>query len=58
MRIAPPQLAVGSPRGRRPGRRRGAGVIAVPRTSLSKITFEITGSTGTPKIAEYETYAG
>lgn len=36
----------------------GAGVIAVPRTSLSKITFEITGSTGTPKIAEYETYAG
>ncbi|WP_405387939.1 pectate lyase [Streptomyces sp. NBC_01102] len=36
----------------------GAGVIAVPRTSLSKITFEITGSTGTPKIAEFETYAG
>ncbi|MFD5057896.1 polysaccharide lyase family 1 protein [Streptomyces sp. NPDC058394] len=36
----------------------GAGVIAVPRTSLSKITFEIVSSTGTPKIAEYETYAG
>ncbi|MFI5633390.1 polysaccharide lyase family 1 protein [Streptomyces sp. NPDC051664] len=36
----------------------GAGVISVPRTSLSKITFEITSSTGTPKIAEYETYAG
>ncbi|MFB7310585.1 polysaccharide lyase family 1 protein [Streptomyces sp. NPDC056192] len=36
----------------------GVGVITVPRTSLSKITFEITSSTGTPKIAEYETYAG
>lgn len=36
----------------------GAGVIAVPATSLRKITFEITGSTGTPRIAEYETYAG
>ncbi|GGV43959.1 pectate lyase [Kitasatospora herbaricolor] len=36
----------------------GAGAIAVPRTSLSKITFEITSSTGTPKVAEFETYAG
>ncbi|MFE4213734.1 polysaccharide lyase family 1 protein [Streptomyces sp. NPDC056844] len=36
----------------------GAGVIAVPPTSLKKITFEITGSTGTPKVAEFETYAG
>ncbi|MFF9690411.1 polysaccharide lyase family 1 protein [Streptomyces sp. NPDC014623] len=36
----------------------GAGVIAVPRTSLKKITFEITGSTGTAKVAEFETYAG
>ncbi|MFF9087709.1 polysaccharide lyase family 1 protein [Streptomyces sp. NPDC014991] len=36
----------------------GAGVITVPRTSLKKITFEITGSSGTPKIAEFETYAG
>jgi pectate lyase len=36
----------------------GAGVITVPRTSLKKITFEITGSTGTPKVAEFETYAG
>ncbi|MGW0563242.1 pectate lyase family protein [Streptomyces sp. NPDC003016] len=36
----------------------GAGVITFPRTSLQKITFEITGSAGTPKIAEYETYAG
>ncbi|MGC3002005.1 pectate lyase family protein [Streptomyces sp. G35A] len=36
----------------------GAGVISVPKTSLSKITFEITGSTGTPRIAEFETYAG
>ncbi|MFF3316195.1 polysaccharide lyase family 1 protein [Streptomyces sp. NPDC003035] len=35
----------------------GAGAITVPRTSLSKITFEITGSTGTPKVAEFETYA-
>ncbi|MTE17767.1 pectate lyase [Streptomyces sp. TRM43335] len=36
----------------------GAGVITFPRTSLRKITFEITGSTGTPKVAEFETYAG
>ncbi|GIH98451.1 pectate lyase family protein [Planobispora takensis] len=36
----------------------GAGVITFARTSLRKITFEITGSTGTPKVAEYETYAG
>ncbi|MEU0661929.1 pectate lyase family protein [Streptomyces lavendulocolor] len=36
----------------------GAGVISFARTSLQKITFEITGSTGTPRIAEYETYAG
>ncbi|MBG0815680.1 polysaccharide lyase family 1 protein [Planomonospora sp. ID82291] len=35
-----------------------AGVISFPRTSLRKITFTITGSTGTPKVAEYETYAG
>ncbi|MET9503895.1 pectate lyase [Streptomyces sp. NPDC006622] len=35
----------------------GAGAITFPRTSLSKITFEITGSTGTPKVAEFETYA-
>ncbi|MFF8610475.1 polysaccharide lyase family 1 protein [Streptomyces sp. NPDC015346] len=35
----------------------GAGVITVPRTSLNKITFEITSSTGTPKVAEFETYA-
>ncbi|MFP3987191.1 pectate lyase [Streptomyces sp. E11-3] len=35
----------------------GAGVIAFPQTSLRKITFEITSSTGTPKVAEYETYA-
>ncbi|MDQ0846810.1 polysaccharide lyase family 1 protein [Streptomyces sp. V1I6] len=36
----------------------GAGVITFPRTSLQKITFEITGSTGTPRVAEFETYAG
>ncbi|WP_309061140.1 polysaccharide lyase family 1 protein [Streptomyces sp.] len=36
----------------------GAGVISVPRTTLSKITFQITGSSGTPRVAEFETYAG
>ncbi|MFD5343398.1 polysaccharide lyase family 1 protein [Streptomyces anulatus] len=36
----------------------GAGAISFQRTSLRKITFEITGSTGTPRIAEFETYAG
>ena len=36
----------------------GAGVITFPKTSLRKITFEITGSTGTPQVAEFETYAG
>ncbi|MFE5212817.1 polysaccharide lyase family 1 protein [Streptomyces sp. NPDC056600] len=35
-----------------------AGVVSFPRTTLSKITFEITGSQGTPRIAEFETYAG
>ncbi|MCY0927931.1 polysaccharide lyase family 1 protein [Streptomyces sp. H27-H1] len=35
----------------------GAGVITFPATSFQKVTFEITGSTGTPKIAEFETYA-
>ncbi|MFF2325007.1 MULTISPECIES: polysaccharide lyase family 1 protein [unclassified Streptomyces] len=36
----------------------GAGVIAFPQTSLRKITFEISSSTGTPQVAEYETYSG
>ncbi|MFI6204782.1 polysaccharide lyase family 1 protein [Streptomyces sp. NPDC051041] len=36
----------------------GAGVISFPKVSLKKITFQITGSTGTPKVAEFETYAG
>ena len=36
----------------------GAGVITFPATSLSKITFKITSSTGTPRVAEFETYAG
>ncbi|MER5179110.1 pectate lyase [Streptomyces sp. NPDC002896] len=35
----------------------GAGVITFPQTSLNKITFKITGSTGTPRVAEFETYA-
>ncbi|MFF3505461.1 polysaccharide lyase family 1 protein [Streptomyces sp. NPDC003247] len=34
----------------------GAGTISFPRTSLSKVTFDITGSTATPKVAEFETY--
>ncbi|MFE0736977.1 polysaccharide lyase family 1 protein [Streptomyces sp. NPDC058855] len=36
----------------------GAGALTVPRTTLSKITFEITGASGVPKVAEFETYAG
>ncbi|MCT7352515.1 pectate lyase [Streptomyces sp. 15-116A] len=36
----------------------GAGVISFPRTSLKKVTFQITGADGTPKVAEFETYAG
>ncbi|XXG10385.1 cellulose-binding protein [Micromonospora sp. SH-82] len=35
----------------------GAGVVNFPATSLRKINFEITGATGTPRIAEFETYA-
>ncbi|MEV4583250.1 pectate lyase [Nonomuraea jabiensis] len=36
----------------------GAGAISFTPTSLSKITFRITGSASTPKVAEFETYAG
>ncbi|NKZ08028.1 pectate lyase family protein [Actinomadura latina] len=36
----------------------GAGVITFSPTSLKKITFNITASTGTPRVAEFETYAG
>jgi pectate lyase len=35
-----------------------AGVVDIPRTTLSKITFEITGAQGTPRVAEFETYSG
>ena len=35
----------------------GAGVISFAATSLTKITFNITSSTGTPRVAEFETYA-
>ncbi|WP_427762714.1 pectate lyase [Streptomyces sp. DSM 41931] len=35
----------------------GAGVIGFAPTSLKKITFEITNASGTPRIAEFETYA-
>ena len=35
----------------------GAGTITFAATSLKKINFEILGSSGTPRIAELETYA-
>ncbi|MEV0632264.1 pectate lyase family protein [Nonomuraea wenchangensis] len=35
----------------------GAGTITFTATSLTKITFRITGASGTPKVAEFETYA-
>jgi pectate lyase len=35
----------------------GAGVISFTSTSLKKITFTITSASGTPKVAEFETYA-
>lgn len=34
----------------------GAGVISFTATSLKKINFEITSASGTPRIAEFETY--
>jgi len=34
----------------------GAGLISFTATSLKKITFEILSSSGTPKVAEFETY--
>ncbi|MGW6392914.1 pectate lyase family protein [Streptomyces sp. NPDC055103] len=36
----------------------GAGPVTFARTTLSKVTFEITGSSATPRVAEFETYAG
>lgn len=36
----------------------GAGVITFPSTSLKKVTFKINSSTSTPRVAEFETYAG
>jgi len=35
----------------------GAGVITFSRTSLRKINFEILSASGTPRVAEFETYA-
>ncbi|XVU28850.1 pectate lyase family protein [Actinoplanes sp. CA-054009] len=35
----------------------GAGSIAFTATSLKKVTFEITGASATPRVAEFETYA-
>jgi pectate lyase len=36
----------------------GASVITFASTSLKKINFEITSASGTPRVAEFETYAG
>ncbi|WP_307858125.1 pectate lyase family protein [Cellulomonas fulva] len=36
----------------------GAGAIAFPATSLTKVTLDITGASGTPQVAELQTYAG
>nr|WP_231640771.1 hypothetical protein [Nocardiopsis sp. NRRL B-16309] len=36
----------------------GAGAISFDPVSLRKINFEVTGSNGTPRVAEFETYAG
>lgn len=36
----------------------GAGAVSFARTQLRKITFEIVSASGTPRIAEFETYAG
>jgi hypothetical protein len=35
----------------------GAGTISFPSTAVRKLTFDITGASGTPKVAEFETYA-
>ncbi|GAA4249090.1 pectate lyase family protein [Dactylosporangium darangshiense] len=35
----------------------GAGVISFARTSMNKVTFEITSATAAPRVAEFETYA-
>lgn len=35
----------------------GGGVITIPATSTTRLTFKITSSSGTPRIAEFETYA-
>ncbi|WP_117210993.1 pectate lyase family protein [Allorhizocola rhizosphaerae] len=35
----------------------GAGTITFTATSMTKVTFRITSSTGTPRVAEFETYA-
>ncbi|MFE3516265.1 polysaccharide lyase family 1 protein [Streptomyces sp. NPDC059166] len=36
----------------------GAKVVSISKTSLKKLTLDITSTSGTPKIAELETYAG
>ncbi|QKW36759.1 pectate lyase [Actinomadura sp. NAK00032] len=36
----------------------GAGAVSFARTELRKITFKIISASGTPRVAEFETYAG
>ncbi len=36
----------------------GTGAVTFPATSAKKINLEITSASGTPRIAELETYAG
>ncbi|MFG2017883.1 pectate lyase family protein [Actinomadura geliboluensis] len=36
----------------------GAGAVSFARTALRKITFKIVSASGTPRVAEFETYAG
>ncbi|GIF13666.1 hypothetical protein [Actinoplanes teichomyceticus] len=35
----------------------GAGVVPFPATALTELTFRITAASGTPRVAEFETYA-
>jgi pectate lyase len=35
----------------------GAGTVTFPKTSLKKVTFQINSAGGTPRVAEFETYA-
>jgi len=35
----------------------GAGTVSFTKTSMKKVTFEITSATAAPRVAEFETYA-